>query len=110
MKVLAGSILALIAFACFAGISQAQNAPSHKSPDAVKIGRYANVDSLKSLPDWSGIWTFDFGPPPGATPEQPSLTPASAAELKKLTDLEAQNQEPPTESAKKTAGLNQTMP
>jgi hypothetical protein len=99
MRFFAGSILALTAFGSFACVSLAQNALPQKSAGAVKVGRYTNLESLKSLPDWAGIWTFDFGSPPGMTPEQPSLTPASAAELKKLMDLEVRNQEPPTESA-----------
>ena len=97
MKIVAGSILGLIAFTCFGYISQAQNAPP-KSSAPVKIGRYANVESLKSLPDWSGIWTFDF-PMPGTGLSAPELTPASAEELKKLLDLEAHNEEPATEAA-----------
>ncbi len=97
MKIVAGSILALIAFTCFGYISQAQNAPP-KSSGPANIGRYANVESLKSLPDWSGIWTFDF-PMPGTGLSAPELTPASAEELKKLLSLEAHNDEPATEAA-----------
>ena len=55
--------------------------------------------ALASLPDWAGIWTFDFPTPGGPKPEEPSLTPASAAELKVLLAEEAKNQEPATESA-----------
>ena len=98
MKLFAGWILALIAWACFGGVSQAQSGPAQKSSGAAEIGRYANVDSLKSLPDWSGIWTFDF-PMPGTGLSAPELTPASAVELKKLLDLEAHNDEPATEAA-----------
>src|ERR1700683_1232134 len=98
MKFFAGSILAFTAFVCFSADCPGQSASPNPSGDG-KVARYANVESLKSLPDWSGIWTYDFGPPPGVTPEQPSLTPAAAAELKTLTDEEAKNEEPPTESA-----------
>jgi hypothetical protein len=99
MKFFWASILTLIACACIASASQAQNAPPHESKDATKASRTAGIDSLKALPDWSGIWTFDFGPPPGFPPEQPSLTPAADAEYKKLLALEAQNEEPPTDAA-----------
>jgi hypothetical protein len=99
MKFSAASILAFVVFAVCAGICHAQAVPQQHPTNTVQVHRYANLASLSSLPDWAGIWTFDFGPPPGATPEQPSLTPASAAELKRLTDLEAHNEEPPTESA-----------
>jgi hypothetical protein len=61
--------------------------------------RAAAYTALGQLPDWSGLWTFDFPHPGGAPPEQPSLTPKAAAELKVLQDEEAKNEEPPTESA-----------
>jgi len=98
MKFLMGSILVFAAFLCLSARCLGQNTPPNPAGD-VKVGRYANIESLKALPDWSGIWTYDFGPPPGVTPEQPSLTPAAAAELKTLMDEEAKNEEPPTESA-----------
>jgi hypothetical protein len=98
MKFFAGSILAFAAFVSLSADCPGQSASPNPSGDG-KVGRYANVESLKSLPDWSGIWTYDFGPPPGVTPEQPSLTPSAAAELKTLMDEEAKNEEPPTESA-----------
>jgi hypothetical protein len=102
MKFFWGTILALTAFAG-AGVSRGQSAPPHKSTsgstDATKAARYAGIESLKALPDWSGIWTFDFGPPAGFPPEQPSFTPAADADYKKLLALEAQNEEPPTDAA-----------
>jgi hypothetical protein len=53
------------------------------------------------LPDWSGLWTINFGA--GSTApkaaEEPVLTPKWAAELKTLREAEAKNDEPPTESA-----------
>jgi hypothetical protein len=54
-----------------------------------------------SLPDWSGLWTINFGAGPTAPTkvEEPVLTPKSAAELKVLRDEEAKYEEPPTESA-----------
>ena len=90
-------IVALCAFAGFGTACYAQTAP--QPPKAVVVHRYANVASLNSLPDWAGIWTFDFPTIDGFAPEVPSLTPASAAELKILKDEEAKNQEPATESA-----------
>ena len=77
---------------------QAQGAPSPKPAGTVRADRYPNVSSLSSLPDWSGIWTFDF-PMPGTGLAAPELTPASAEELKKLLALESHNEEPATEAA-----------
>jgi hypothetical protein len=89
--------VALSALACFQTICQGQQAGQpaksavvHKSDTSASVG---------SVPDWAGIWTFDFPTPGGPAPEQPALTPASAAELKVLLDAEARNEEPATESA-----------
>jgi len=79
------------------GICQAQQA-QQPAKDVV-VHKSAAAGSVGTLPDWAGIWTFDFPTPGGPAPEQPSLTPASAAELKVLLDAEALNQEPATESA-----------
>ena len=98
MKFFTESTLAFAAVLCLSAACHGQSTPSNPSGN-VKVGRYANTESLKSLPDWSGIWTYDFGPPPGVTPEQPSLALAAAADLKTLMDEEAKNEEPPTESA-----------
>jgi hypothetical protein len=99
MRFSAAGTLAFVVLAASGAICQGQAAPPQPSANAVQVPRYPNVGSLSSLPDWSGIWTFDFGTPGGAPPEQPSLTPASAAQLKVLLDAEAKNDEPPTESA-----------
>jgi hypothetical protein len=99
MKFLAGLFFLLVVFAWVGPECPGQSAPPKDSSSAVKVGRYPNVSSLSSLPDWTGIWIFDFGLPAGMKPEQPSLTPAAEAEYKHLLDLEAKNQEPPTESA-----------
>ena len=56
------------------------------------------------VPDWSGIWVLYFPKPGDAPPEQPSLTPTAAAELKMLQAKEAKNQEPPTECQRRAAG------
>jgi hypothetical protein len=91
----------LVAFATLMGLRgacHAQAAVQHPS-NTVVVHRYVGTASLASLPDWAGIWTFDFPTPGAPPPEQPSLTPQSAAELKVLVDAEAKNQEPATESA-----------
>lgn len=88
------------AFAAAGAVCQGQSA--NASPSATfataKSGGAA-YSSLSSLPDWNGIWTLDFPKRGDAPPEQPSLTPSAAAELKVLEDEEAKNEEPPTESA-----------
>jgi hypothetical protein len=90
-------VIALSAFAGFGIASQGQEA--QQPAKTVVVHKNAAPASLSSLPDWAGIWTFDFPTPGGAPPEQPSLTPASAAELKVLQGAEAKNDEPATESA-----------
>jgi len=95
MKFLAACAVAFVVFVGLETKCLAQTAAPQKPASAVHVRRYPNVASLSSLPDWSGIWTYDFGPP-GAAPE---LMPTSAAELKKLLDLEAKNEEPATEAA-----------
>ncbi|HEY4709207.1 MAG TPA: hypothetical protein VIH46_03475 [Candidatus Acidoferrales bacterium] len=89
--------IALSAMAALGGFCQGQQ-PQQPAKDVVAHKSAAAV-SVGSLPDWAGIWTFDFPTPGGPAPEQPSLTPASAAELKVLLDAEAKNEEPATESA-----------
>jgi hypothetical protein len=89
-------IIVLPAFASFGTVYQSQEA-QHPAKTVV-VHRNA-ASSLSALPDWNGIWTPNF-PVPGNPPgEQPSLTPASAAQLKELEAAEAKNQEPATESA-----------
>ncbi len=90
-------IIVLAASANFVTTCQAQAAQQPAKTFAV--ARNANTASLASLPDWAGIWTFDFPTPGGAPPEQPALTAASAAELKTMEAAEAKNEEPATESA-----------
>ncbi len=100
MKFSLAIFLALIACVGFAPISRAQTEQSSSNTAAAQSSRTsANARPLSSLPDWAGIWTLDFpkrGSPP---PEEPSLTPPAAAELKVLQAEEAKNEEPPTESA-----------
>src|SRR3974390_3279344 len=85
-------------FVCPVRICRGQTAPAQQRPsNTVSIHRPTNLSSLSSLPDWSGIWTYDGASAMGG--EQPSLTPAGAAQLKALLGAEAKNQEPATESA-----------
>jgi len=97
MRFFPAIVIVLSAFAGFATESHGQATPQPAKTFAVP--RNANTASLASLPDWAGIWTFDFPTPGGPPPEQPVLTPASAAELKVLEAEEAKNEEPATESA-----------
>ena len=90
----------LVVMAAFAGFATACHGQAAQQPaKTFAVPRNANTASLASLPDWTGIWTFDFPTPGGPPPEQPALTPASAAELKVLEAEEAKNEEPATESA-----------
>ncbi len=89
--------VALSALAGFGTASQGQQA--QQPAKAVAVHKHETPAYVGSLPDWAGIWTFDFPTPGGPAPEPPSLTPASAAELKVLQDAEAHNDEPATESA-----------
>lgn len=89
------------AYAAFAGLTvacQAQTASAPPNSGAAEQSAKAAVRPVSSLPDWAGIWTFDFSGL-GAKAEQPVLTPPAAAELKTLQEAEAKNEEPPTESA-----------
>jgi len=97
MRFFPAIVVVLSAFAGFATESHGQATP--QPAKAFAVSRNANTASLASLPDWAGIWTFDFPTPGGPPPEQPVLTPASAAELKVLEAEEAKNEEPATESA-----------
>jgi len=85
----------LAASFAFVGLGTASHAQTANA--SAKTG--ASYSSLESLPDWRGIWTPNFPKPGDPAPEQPSLTPASAAELKAVEDAEARNDEPATESA-----------
>jgi hypothetical protein len=98
----------ILAGACFAQADHSSPVSTAASPaqSATPVSvaptsqpRAAAYTALGQLPDWSGLWTFDFPHPGGGPPEQPSLTPKAAAELKVLQDEEAKNEEPPTESA-----------
>jgi hypothetical protein len=90
-------LIAVSALAGFGTICQGHQA--QQPAKTVVVHKSATPVTVGSLPDWAGIWTFDFPTPGGPAPEQPSLTPASAAELKVLLDAEAKNAEPATESA-----------
>jgi hypothetical protein len=96
------SLAVFVACSAFAGLSavcRAQTANAPTNTGTTGKSREAAYSGLGSLPDWSGIWIFDFPRPGAAPPEQPSLTPKSAAELKVLEAEEAKDEEPPTESA-----------
>jgi len=98
------SVTILCACSVFAGMGatcRAQSAPT-PPPNTTIIPektRTADYATLGSLPDWSGIWVLNFPKRGDAPPEEPSFTPAAAAELKVLQDEEAKNEEPATESA-----------
>jgi hypothetical protein len=97
MRISPAVVIVLSAVVGFGATCQDQAA--QQPAKTVVVHRNAGAASLGSLPDWAGIWTFDFPTPGGPKPEEPSLTPASAAELKVLEDAEAKNEEPATESA-----------
>ena len=98
MRFSAAIVIVLSAFAGFGATCQGQ-AAQQPAKTAVVHRNVAAISALASLPDWAGIWTFDFPTLGGPKPEEPSLTPVSAAELKVLLAEEAKNQEPATESA-----------
>lgn len=87
----------LVTSVCFVSAISArgQTEKPVPSPEA----RKAAYASLGSLPDWGGLWVFDFPRPGSAPPEEPVLTPKYAGQLKVLEKEEASNEEPPTESA-----------
>jgi hypothetical protein len=94
-------VCACSVFAAMGAACRAQSAPV-PLPNTTIIPektRSADYTALGALPDWSGIWVLDFPKRGDAPPEQPSLTPAAADELKVLQAEEAKNEEPPTESA-----------
>ena len=86
------SLAMVLAFACFCAVAQCQTAP------AATAAHGTIVSSSVLLPDWGGIWTPNFAVP-GDPPEQPSLTPPAAAELKVLREADARNEEPVTDAA-----------
>jgi hypothetical protein len=94
-------LCACAALAATGAACRAQSAPTPAANTTLvpEKTRTADYSALGALPDWSGIWTLDFPKPGDAAPEQPSLTPSAAAELKTLENEEAKNEEPPTESA-----------
>ncbi|MGA3295545.1 MAG: hypothetical protein ABSE45_16370 [Candidatus Acidiferrales bacterium] len=97
MRLPVAVVAAWSALAVLGAVCQGQTASMPANPENAK-SRSAAYTALGSLPDWGGIWTFNFGGL-GAKAEQPVLTPTAAAELKVLEDEEAKNEEPPTESA-----------
>lgn len=101
MKFTPAILIALAVCTGYGARCQGQAVQAAQSSSNVAVPRTdaKAIAALAALPDWTGIWTFDFGPPRGRPAEQPSLTPPSAAELKVLLDKEAKNDEPPTESA-----------
>jgi len=99
MKFSLAIFVACSAFAGLAAVCRAQTANTPTNAGTTAKSREAAYSALGSLPDWSGIWIFDFPRPGAAPPEQPSLTPKSVAELKVLEAEEAKDEEPPTESA-----------
>jgi hypothetical protein len=90
------SLVIVLGIVCFCLMAQGQNAPSAANGAAAGAHRTA-ASSSSSLPDWAGIWTPNFAGDP--TGEQPSLTPASAAQLKAIQDAQARNEEPATDAA-----------
>jgi hypothetical protein len=101
MKIRLAIFAVSAAFAGVATMCQAQTASAPANSGATEqsaTAAKAAVRPVNSLPDWAGIWTFDFSGL-GAKAEQPVLTPPAAAELKTLQEAEAKNEEPPTESA-----------
>jgi hypothetical protein len=98
MKFFRALLAILISSASLAAGCQAQSSAQPAEKPIVPQTDPKAIAALASLPDWAGIWTYDF-PGPGAPSEQPSLTPASAEKLKTLLAEEAKNEEPPTESA-----------
>jgi hypothetical protein len=99
----------LVALSVYVGTAplcqgQAANPPANSfanTSGSEAAAKSTGVASRSSLPDWSGLWTINFGA--GSTApkaaEEPVLTPKWAAELKTLREAEAKNDEPPTESA-----------
>jgi len=91
--------LACWVLAGLVAVCQGQTASAQANSGAAEKSTKAAARPVSSLPDWAGIWTFDFSGPRGVKPEEPVLTPTSAAELKALQEAEAKNEEPPTVSA-----------
>jgi len=87
------SLAMIFALACFCAAAQCQTAPAPAAAHGTA------TSSSASLPDWAGIWTPNFPVPGDPTGEQPSLTPASTAELKAIQEAQAKNEEPATDAA-----------
>ena len=63
----------VIVLCFFSGLGTACQGQAAQQPaKTVVVHRNATPASLSSLPDWAGIWTFDFPTPGGPPPEQPS--------------------------------------
>jgi hypothetical protein len=97
MRLSVAVLAACSVFAAAGAACQGQTASVPANPESPK-SRAAAYAALGNLPDWGGIWTFNFSGM-GAKAEQPVLTPKAAAELKVLENEEAKGEEPPTESA-----------
>lgn len=99
MKPFFAALVAGVVFGGLAAACYAQDASPAAKPAPTEKQRVAAYSTLGALPDWGGLWVFDFGPPPGMKPEQPSLTPSAEAQLKVLLADDAKHEPPPTASA-----------
>ena len=66
----AATSLALVMQALASGAMAADQPAAAGPPAAFPKGHYAALDKL---PDWGGVWTFDFLPKPGVKRELPEL-------------------------------------
>ena len=80
----------LTVLAVTAGLSAAAAVAADDSgpPAAFPHGHYA---ALNQLPDWGGVWTYDFMPPPGTKREMPALKGKYLADYQAWQKIAAAN-------------------
>jgi len=80
-------LLAVLAVAT--GLSATAIAADSSAPAAAfPHGHYA---ALNQLPDWGGVWTYDFMPPPGTKREMPALKGKYLADYQAWQNVAAAN-------------------